>query len=165
MEGASGARPDLGGRPGFRKVVLMRKLMLMVFGALLALPLAVQAQQQQSVADAARKAKAQKKTTPPAKKVYNEDNLPASANATEVGEKGATGETVTPAGGEAAGTGADKGAEEAAWRKRFAEQRGKIAAAEKELDILQRELNLLSVQYYSDPNKALKEQTDRTEIS
>ena len=44
------------------------------------------------------------------------------------------------------------------WRKKFTEQRAKIAAAKRELDILQREYNLARTQYYQDPNQAVREQ-------
>ena len=54
---------------------------------------------------------------------------------------------------------------EKAWRKRFSEQHDKIAKTEKELDILQRELEKSSVQYYADPTKAMKEQNSRAEVS
>ena len=54
---------------------------------------------------------------------------------------------------------------EKAWRKRFAAQRQKIADAEQELDVLQREAQKADVQYYSDPQKALNEQFSRKEIN
>ena len=54
---------------------------------------------------------------------------------------------------------------EKTWRKRFADQHAKIARAEKELEILQRELEKSSLQYYPDPTKAMKEQNDRAEIN
>jgi hypothetical protein len=47
------------------------------------------------------------------------------------------------------------------WRKRFADAYYRAHMAEKELDVLQRDLNVNSVQYYSDPNKALREQYSR----
>ena len=43
--------------------------------------------------------------------------------------------------------------------------RAKLATAEKELDILQRELNLNRQQYYSDPNKTLREEYTRSEVN
>jgi hypothetical protein len=51
------------------------------------------------------------------------------------------------------------------WRKRFAEAYYPLRMAEKELDVMQRELNVNSVQYYADPNKALREQYSRREIN
>src|SRR6266704_1606376 len=54
---------------------------------------------------------------------------------------------------------------EAAWRKRFQAQRDKIAKAEKELDILARELEKAQVQYYPDPQKAMAQQNTRADIT
>jgi hypothetical protein len=51
------------------------------------------------------------------------------------------------------------------WRKRFADAYYLVHMAEKELDALQRELNVNSMQYYADPNKALREQYSRREIN
>jgi chromosome segregation ATPase len=131
------------------------------------------------VADAARKARQQKKEAPKPKKVYtNEDvsSAPAdsatSATATpatkaEDAAKGAQ----TEAGASPATdtektekTGKTEKNDEATWRNRFKEARGKLAVAEKELDILQREVNKAQTQYYSDPAKAMSEQQNRTDI-
>ena len=54
---------------------------------------------------------------------------------------------------------------EAYWRKRFQTIRDKIDTAQKELDILQRELDKDQVQYYSDPQKALMQQYNRSDIN
>lgn len=137
------------------------------------------------VADAARKAREekQKKDAQKPKKVYTDDDIkpatpdkPAVQNATA---SGATSGTEAVAGGTQS-TGAQKAdnaakkedaAEkedpngEKAWRKRFGEQHRKIADAEKELEILQRELEKSSVQYYADPTKAMKEQNSRAEVN
>jgi hypothetical protein len=51
------------------------------------------------------------------------------------------------------------------WRKRFADAYYSLQMAERELDVLQRELNVNSIQYYADPNKALREQYYRREIN
>ncbi|SRR6266436_2166261 len=148
---------------------------------LTALPVLAQQQQagqQQSgdpVADAARKAREQQKTAPKPKKVYTDDDVKPAAPSSGAG-------AATAQGGQGAGgarAAADKGQGAAAngegdsgkddpettWRKRFAAQRNKIAAAEKELDILQRESEKSQVQYYSDPQKALMEQNTRKDIN
>jgi len=54
---------------------------------------------------------------------------------------------------------------EAYWRKQFAAIDYKITTARTELDILQRELNLGSVQYYPNPSTAMKESVTRKEIN
>jgi hypothetical protein len=56
-------------------------------------------------------------------------------------------------------------AEEKFWRKRFADLRRDIEDKEKEIDILQRELGVASVQYYPQPTVALREQYSREEIN
>lgn len=137
------------------------------------------------VADAARKAREEKqrKDAQKPKKVYTDDDIkpatpdkPAVQNATA---SGATTGTETAAGG-AQSAGAQKADDaakkedaaekedpnsEKAWRRRFGEQHRKIADAEKELEILQRELDKSSVQYYADPTKAMKEQNSRAEVN
>jgi chromosome segregation ATPase len=54
---------------------------------------------------------------------------------------------------------------EKAWRKKFQAHRDKIAKAERELDILQREMEKAQVEYYPDPQKALTEQNTRKDIN
>jgi hypothetical protein len=123
------------------------------------------------VADAARKAREQKKKeTAKTKKVYtNEDMSELPANA--VSTPGAATATETPAEG-AANQGAkpneqgnaDKNPEKL-WRKRFKDAYAKLAQLEKELDILQREDNKAQTQYYSDPQKAMTEGYTRKDIN
>jgi len=136
--------------------------------------------QDTSVADAARKARADKKSEPPsAKHVWNDDNIPKDPReipapaATEGGSppeqlgQGAT----SPLGAQAAAKGAaaaqglseDEKAKkdkqlEAEWRSRFATAQKKLDDDTKEADLMQREYNLKRQQYYSDPNQALREQ-------
>ena len=137
------------------------------------------------VADAARKAREQKekKNAQKPKKVYTDDDVrpaetekPSVQNATAStpaipGSDAATAATATGAGKaedvtkkENAGEKEDPNGEKA-WRKRFSEQHQKIATVEKEIDILQRELQKAQLQYYSNPQKAMNEQNSRTEIN
>ncbi len=142
---------------------------------------AASAQQQQAssgqqtgdpVADAARKAREQQKTAPKPKKVYTDDDVkpatPADAATSQAGQA-AGGAQATPDNGQGAdagnGTSGKKDDAETAWKKRFQEQRNKIATAEKELSILQRESEKAQVQYYNDPQKALTEQFTRKDIN
>ena len=128
------------------------------------------------VADAARKAREKKKDAPRPKRVYTDDDLkgsvpapeaaPASAPANASGTEAAKTAQVagdTTKSGDATKT--EDPNSEAAWRKRFQAQRDKIAKAEKELDILGRELEKAQLEYYPDPQKALKEQYDRGDIN
>ncbi|HEV2194630.1 MAG TPA: hypothetical protein VGR55_03565 [Candidatus Acidoferrum sp.] len=128
------------------------------------------------VADAARKAREekQKKDAQKPKKVYTDDDIkpatpdkPAVQNATASGatEAAASGTQAADAKKPEDATEKEDPNGEKAWRKRFSEQHNKIAKAEKELDILQRELEKSSVQYYADPTKAMKEQNSRAEVN
>jgi len=126
------------------------------------------------VADAARKARQEKKSAPKPKKVFTDDDVarkPAVAEAPASTNQTTTPSGETPASTAQAGSQDDSSAKnedpnsEAQWRKRFAAQRKKIAIAEEELNVLQREAEKADVQYYPDPQKALKEQLTRNEIN
>jgi hypothetical protein len=122
------------------------------------------------VADAARKAREQKKNAAQPKKVFtNDDVAPAPAPAPPAAaptdaKDGDANAKKTDAAADAKGDKAPDNSE-AGWRKRFAEQRAKISRAEQELDVLQREAQKLQTQYYSDPQKALAEQYTRKDIT
>lgn len=55
--------------------------------------------------------------------------------------------------------------EELSWKKQFGEIDYKIAIARKELDILQREHNVLLMQYYANPATGMKEGVTRRDIN
>jgi DNA repair exonuclease SbcCD ATPase subunit len=135
------------------------------------------------VADAARKAREAKKETPKPKKVYTDDDVkpavpePAAATGAATAPVDGNGSV-----GAAAMNGlqsvkaeatqkteqkkpADDPNSEASWRKKFADQRDKIAKAEKELDVYNRELQKAQVEYYPDPQKALTQQNTRGDIN
>jgi hypothetical protein len=129
-------------------------------------------QQDDSLAAAARRAREQKKETAKPAKVFDNDNIPAQGGISAVG-------TVKPETGPVAGTAlevqatTDKSAsatksgkgDEKSWRKKFADLRGKLETDKQELEILQRELGVVTVQYYSDPNKALQQDLTRQDIN
>jgi chromosome segregation ATPase len=124
------------------------------------------------VADAARKARDQQKKEAKPKKVYTEDDLSRgkSSASDQSQSAGSTGQQ--SAGGaadntQAGATGDDNAApnDEKKWHKRFRDLHDRITQAEKDLDLLQRELNKAQVQYYPDPQKAMREQNDRKEIN
>jgi chromosome segregation ATPase len=132
-----------------------------------------QTQTGDTVAAAARKTREQKKNAPKPKKVLTDDDVapkPAesatSAVPSDANPDAAAPTAVKPevALGQNAAQKEDPNSEKA-WRKRFAAQRKKIADAEQELDVLQRESDKASVQYYSDPQKAMNEQFTRNEIN
>jgi hypothetical protein len=122
------------------------------------------------VADAARKARQAKKDTPKPKRVYTDDDLKKSTPAPDAASSsapgsasGTTATTTTQATGDASKTADPNG--EAAWRKRFKDARDQIAKAEKELDILSRELEKAQLEYYPDPQKAMTQQNSRADIN
>jgi chromosome segregation ATPase len=124
------------------------------------------------VADAARKSREQQKKEAKPKKVYTEDDLSrGKSNASDQSQSaGSTGQQASGGSADntqAAATGDENAArnDEKKWRKRFQDLRDKITQSEKELDVLQRELNKSQVQYYPDPQKALMEQNQRKDIN
>ena len=145
--------------------------------ALAGVPLLAQQQQDSSqqstgdaVADAARKAREQKKKdTAKPKRVYTDEDVnhitweaPVATGTTEPGaERSAKTNGAQPA----QESGKPEDSAEVLWRKRFKEAYANLARAEKELDVLQREDNKAQVQYYPDPQKALTEQYSRKEIN
>lgn len=153
----------------------IRTLIALAF-ALSFCSMATRAQDQSStgdpVADAARKARDQKKVTPKPKKVFTDDDVkaadqPAPAPASSEAAAAGTDEVKLEKKASAPQTEEQKEDpnSEKAWRKRFAEQHQKISDAELELSVLQRELEKSDVQYYSDPQKAMNEQFTRKEIN
>ncbi len=140
---------------------------------LLSLPLFAGAQQKQSVAEASKKTRVQKKNSTQAPgKVFTNDNIDdVKGTINVVGsapEPAPSTETTPAAKDDKADKDKDKDKDkkdEPYWRGRSAAARGRLKSAEHELDILQRELNLKQQQYYSDPNKALRQQNDRSDIN
>ena len=162
----------------------LRKLSgLTLLATLVCIPAHAQQQSSQSgsgdaVAEAARKAREQKKEAPKPKKVYTDDDIstkksdisivgpaPAPAPADGTAASAQTNSSVKATDPNAATTEKEDPNSEKVWRARFTALRTKIATAEQELDVLQREENKSSVQYYADPTKALKEQYSREEIN
>ena len=124
----------------------------------------------QSLAEIARKSKAEKKANPSAK-VLDNDVLPssapspapaASAPAASADQKDAQGETAkTEAGKEP-----DKksAAEEdkkniEAWKKQIADQKKEITQLQRELDVAEREARLRAAAFYADAGVQLRDQT------
>jgi hypothetical protein len=152
--------------------------------ALTALPSPAQQQQQDSsqqstgdpVADAARKAREQKKKdTAKPKRVYTDDDVnhstfggaPASADANaSAATKDGAAKGSDAQGKDAAGTASEpEESPETKWRKQFKAAHANLDRAQRELDVLQREDSKAQLQYYSDPQKALAEQYTRKDIN
>jgi hypothetical protein len=124
-----------------------------------------------SLAAAARKAREAKKDQAQAgARVFDNDNIPKQGGVSAVGAEDAS---ATPASDASASGGAPAPAagatpgpnDEKAWRERFAKLRHKLDQDQDALDIMQRELGVLDVQYYNDPNKALQQNLTRSDIN
>jgi hypothetical protein len=141
--------------------------------------------QSDSLGDAARKARAQKKdSSKPAKVFTNEDmaglkgtisvigNEPAQGTGTDKtaekndDKKPANGADAKPTNGaDVKDAKKEQAKDEPYWRAKFAAARKTLADDTKELDILQREFNLKQEQYSQDPNWAMREQNSRADIN
>jgi len=124
-----------------------------------------QDQSNDDVAAAARRSREQQKNAPKPAKVVTNDDFP-SPPTPAAGDQKASSDAKRDADQSSAEEAAENDPKsEAYWRKRFQKLHDKLAQAEKELDILQRELDKNQVQYYSDPQKALMQQHDRSDIN
>jgi hypothetical protein len=153
-----------------------RLITLLLSSSLLGIPGYVaarqdQAQGQESVADAARRAQAARKNAPQAKLSIDNDNLGTlTGTISVVGETPAPPDDQTkkvedkatkPAGAEPKSAAKD----EAYWRDAFTAANKKLADDEHELDITQREYNLKQQQFYTDPMASLKQDYSRQDIN
>lgn len=112
---------------------------------------------------------------PAEKKAEGEGAAPSESGAAKPGEApaagkegeakaGTEGKTAAPA-TEAESPEKKRAELEKQYRDQFAKLRESLAYEQKKLDVLQRELNLMQTQFYSDPNVALREQTFRGQIN
>ena len=180
----------------------MRRMILTVAATLLALPAGALCQQEQqqsqpsqtqqpsaaqgqnqgksqspapqdSLAEAARKAREQKKEAQKPAKVFTNDNIPTAGGISSVGTEAAPATTeasATPPGqaganGENPTAGTSPESAEKTWRERFAKLHHKLDQDQTELDIMQRELGVLDTQYYSDPMKSMQQGLSREDIN
>ena len=122
----------------------------------------------QSLGDAARKARAQKKDSAKPAKVFTNDDMGGLKGTISVvgnGPDSQSGAATDNAAGKTGDKKSSDAADEASWRAKFAGARKTLAADQKELDILQREFNLKQQQYYTDPTVALKQQNSREDLN
>jgi hypothetical protein len=102
--------------------------------------------QQESLADAARRAREQKKDEPKSTKVFTNDDLPTNATISLDGSTSAS----SPATATAAAPGkAPAGNDEKLWREKFAKLNHQLEQDQAELEVLQRELGVLVTQFYN----------------
>ncbi|MCH7979641.1 MAG: hypothetical protein IH935_11795 [Acidobacteria bacterium] len=127
----------------------------------------------QSLVEVARQQRARKAQQGKAVKVFTNDQLSRpSSSSSRTATRAA--EAQKPEGEEqmdaADTTEAESAREERArlekeYREKFAQLREELSYEERKLDVMQRELNLMQIQYYSDPNVAMREQHERGEIN
>jgi hypothetical protein len=123
---------------------------------------------QESLAEAARRSREQKKDTPAQAKVFTNDNIPKQGGISAVGSEPTPppeNANDTAATSNTAKNGSVKGDGEKQWRDRFAKLRHKLEQDEADLDVMQRELGVLDVQNYSDPVKAMQQGLTRSDIN
>lgn len=127
---------------------------------------------QDSLAAAARRARAEKKEAPKTAKVFTNDNIPSEGGISAVGgaEAGSDETAATPGGAQATAAtpavgGYPPGNDEKGWRALFARLHHKLDQDNAALSVNQRELGVLSTQYYSDPTKAMMQQLTRSDIN
>jgi len=125
---------------------------------------ATAAPKQDSLVEAARKAREEKKDAPKAAKVFTNDNLPSDGGVSTVGDgssasSGDQGQAATSTETGSQPAAAPSGNDEKTWRARFADLRHKLEQDQAALDVLQREASVGMVQYYGgDPQKANQDQ-------
>jgi chromosome segregation ATPase len=116
-----------------------------------------------SIAAAARKTREQKKESSKTPKVFTNENIPTSGGISSVGETSSAAADDKSAAG--AGNASSASNDEKAWRDRFAKLNHKLDQDKQDLDVMQRELGTLDVQYYNDPVKAMQQQLSRDDIN
>jgi hypothetical protein len=114
--------------------------------------------QEISLAAAARKAREQKNATRPVK-VFTNDNIPTAGGISSVGS------TASSSTGSASDASSPSGKSEKEWRDKFAKLRQTLETDQQALNVMQRELGVLDVQYYNDPVKAMQQQLSREDIN
>lgn len=120
-----------------------------------------------SVADAARKTRAQKKESVKPVKVFTDDNLgDIKGQISVVGSQPSSqADTTAPKNEDAKAASAPEGKkDEAYWKGKFKAARKALADDTREVDILQREFNLKQEQFYTDPTAAMKQQYSREDL-
>jgi hypothetical protein len=123
--------------------------------------------QEDPLVAAARRAREQKKDQTKPAKVITNDNIPTQGGISAVGAAPSAtpgNEADNPAGAPTK-SGASSPNDEKSWREKFANLRHKVDQDQAELDVMQRELGVLDVQYYNDPVKAMQQDLTRADIN
>ncbi len=119
---------------------------------------------QDSLAEAARKTREQKKNAGTQAKVFTNDNLPTSGGISTVGEgsSAATGDNAAAPPAESTGK---PGTDEQKWRQHFADLHHRLEQDQATLEVDQRELGELNTQFYGDPMKGMQQELTRSDIN
>jgi hypothetical protein len=120
------------------------------------------APQAESLAEAARKAREAKKDQPKPARVFDNDNLPGGKVSTVGKTEDAKKEGDDQNSDDKSKSGTDS---EKVWKEKFATLRSKLARDKEDLEVMQRELGVLNLQNYSDPNKGLQQELTRSDIN
>ena len=120
---------------------------------------------QESLAEAARRAREQKKDTAKQAKVITNDNIPKEGGISAVGEEPPAAENAENAPADAGKSDKSAKSDEEKWRTRFEKLHHKLEQDEADLEVMQRELGVLNLQYYNDPVKAMQQELTRSDIN
>jgi len=148
-----------------------KRVTLIVLGTLLlAAPAYLAAQQdqgqQESVADAARKAQAEKKNAPKAKMTIDDDNVGTlTGTVNVVGQQPASDDQAKKTSAAAAPGDKATKKDESYFRDKFSTANKKLADDQRDLDVTQREYNLKQQQFYTDPMASLKQDYSRQDLN
>jgi hypothetical protein len=121
--------------------------------------------QQESLAEAARRAREQKKETPKPPKIFTNDNIPKEGGISTVGEEPPAAKNSKNAPADTAKSDKAAASNEKTWRERFEKLHRKLEQDQADLDVMQRELGVLDLQYYNDPVQAMQQELTRSDIN
>jgi hypothetical protein len=151
---------------GFEDSVMTRMAKLVLLGAfVLGAGTFVFAQQQESLADVARKVTANKPAPPPNQKVYTNDDLQfhtvadTTSTSTDTSTDTDASKAKTTKKGPPPKSDDDiKAEKQKDWDKKLADQRQKIADLKREIDVITREQRLRDAAFYADAGNRLRNQ-------
>lgn len=124
--------------------------------------------QSESLAAAARKARAAKQEAQKPAKVFDNDNIPTTGGISAVGsasDEGGTASSESSTAAAASGSSYPDGKDEKGWRALFSNLNHKLAQDQQLADVAQRELGVDQVQYYEDPTKTMMQEITRSDIN
>ena len=106
-----------------------------------------------------------RKTLAKQAKVITNDNIPKEGGISAVGEEPPAAENAENAPSDAAKSDKTAKSDEDKWRARFDKLHHKLEQDQADLEVMQRELGVLNLQYYNDPVKAMQQDLTRSDIN